>query len=57
MLVEEEKPTAAPTAADKPRTSHKGDFEIVPIEQETVQGAYHVHLSWRSWVRDIHIFV
>lgn len=22
----------------------------IPIEEEAVQDAYHVHLSWRSWV-------
>ncbi|OTA52457.1 MFS general substrate transporter [Hypoxylon sp. EC38] len=29
---------------------HKEELEVVPIEQEAVEGAYHVHLSWRSWL-------
>lgn len=26
------------------------DGGIVPIEQEAVEDAAHIHLSWRSWV-------
>ncbi|KAI1258818.1 MFS general substrate transporter [Xylariaceae sp. FL1019] len=26
------------------------DSEIVPLEQEAVENAYHVNLSWRSWL-------
>lgn len=32
------------------KVSNDKDVEVLPIEQEAVQGAYHVHLSWRSWV-------
>jgi hypothetical protein len=28
----------------------KNDFTIVPIEEEAVQDAHHIDLSWRSWV-------
>lgn len=29
----------------------KGSENIVPIEEEAVEGAHHINLSWRSWVR------
>lgn len=28
---------------------------IVPIEQEAVEDARHIHLSWRSWVRKLQV--
>lgn len=27
------------------------DEKIVPIDEEAVQDAHHIDLSWRSWVR------
>ncbi|KAI1767967.1 MFS general substrate transporter [Hypoxylon sp. FL1150] len=50
MSTDEEKPAISPMEMEKSRMSHKEELEIVPIEQEAVQGAYHVHLSWRSWL-------
>lgn len=29
----------------------QGPDSIVPIEQEALEGAQHINLSWRSWVR------
>lgn len=28
----------------------KGPENVVPIEEEAVEGAHHINLSWRSWV-------
>ncbi|KAI1774455.1 MFS general substrate transporter [Hypoxylon cercidicola] len=50
MLTDEEKPKVAPMDDHKPETGSKEELEVVPIDQEAVQDAYHVHLSWRSWL-------
>ncbi|KAI0160070.1 MFS general substrate transporter [Hypoxylon sp. FL1284] len=49
MPVDEEKPAEASTEV-KPEVASKEELEVVPIEQEATQDAYHVHLSWRSWL-------
>jgi hypothetical protein len=35
--------------AEKPDHTDRVEA-VLPISQEAVQDAYHVHLSWRSWV-------
>ncbi|XXG99574.1 Ubiquitin-conjugating enzyme E2 1 [Hypoxylon texense] len=50
MSTDEEKPSGTPMETHKPGTGYNEEFEIVPIDQEAVQGAYHVHLGWRSWL-------
>lgn len=40
-------PTATKTNAEKPQQE---ELEAVPIQQEAIEDAYHVTLSWRSWV-------
>ncbi|OTB02549.1 hypothetical protein M426DRAFT_264349 [Hypoxylon sp. CI-4A] len=50
MSTDSEKPSARSIEEQKPETGHKEELEVVPIEQEAVQEAYHVHLSWRSWL-------
>lgn len=30
---------------------HHREFNVIPIEQEAVQDAVHVNLTWKSWVR------
>ncbi|KAI0100456.1 MFS general substrate transporter [Hypoxylon sp. NC0597] len=45
-----EKPTAVSGEDKKSGLGHKEELEVVPIEEEAIQGAYHVHLSWRSWL-------
>lgn len=41
-------PQTAPAEVEK---IEQEELEVVPIQQEAVEGAYHVHLSWRSWVQ------
>ncbi|OTA86134.1 hypothetical protein M434DRAFT_82340 [Hypoxylon sp. CO27-5] len=50
MSSDTEKPTVASAEDKKSGLGHKEELEVVPIEQEAVEGAYHVHLSWRSWL-------
>ncbi|KAI0146392.1 MFS general substrate transporter [Xylariaceae sp. FL1272] len=33
-----------------PEKTERRDSEIVPLEQEAVENAYHIKLSWRSWL-------
>lgn len=33
------------------KSTGKGPDSVVPIEQEALNGAHHINLSWRSWVR------
>lgn len=30
---------------------HHKELHVVPIEEEAVDDAYHINLTWRSWVR------
>lgn len=53
MSTEAEKPSATSVEGHKFGVGYKEELEVVPIEQEAIQDAYHVHLSWRSWVRSI----
>jgi hypothetical protein len=39
-------PEIKPEKAERPE-----HLEVLPIELEAVENAYHIHLSWRSWVR------
>lgn len=50
MTSETEKPTTGLVEDQKPDVSHEEAIKVAPIEQEATQEAYHVHLSWRSWV-------
>ncbi|KAI1390477.1 MFS general substrate transporter [Hypoxylon trugodes] len=50
MSTDEEKLAVSSVDDQKPEIGHKEELEIVPIEQEAVEGAYHVNLSWRSWL-------
>ncbi|KAI0448671.1 major facilitator superfamily domain-containing protein [Xylaria acuta] len=49
MADDEEKPAPQITPAETEKPEHE-DIEIVPIQQEAVEGVYHVHLGWRSWL-------
>ncbi|KAI0478284.1 major facilitator superfamily domain-containing protein [Xylaria cf. heliscus] len=44
-----EKPVAPKVSAGVENAQHE-ELEVVPIQQEAVEGVYHVHLSWRSWL-------
>jgi hypothetical protein len=36
---------------EQPHGHHNhGTLDVVPIEQEANEDAFHVNLSWRSWV-------
>lgn len=52
--VDYEKPSAAHVqdghATTMVDSSHGRSIHVVPIEQEALEDAHHVHLSWRSWV-------
>ncbi|KAI1377057.1 MFS general substrate transporter [Hypoxylon crocopeplum] len=50
MSSDTEKPSAASVEDQKSSSAYKEEREVVPIEQEAVEDAYHVHLSWRSWL-------
>ncbi|KAI1746663.1 major facilitator superfamily domain-containing protein [Xylaria castorea] len=43
------KPVTQTALAEAEKAEHE-DLEIVPIQQEAVEDAYHVHLGWRSWL-------
>lgn len=30
---------------------HHKEMHVVPIEEEALEDAYHIDLTWRSWVR------
>ncbi|KAI1138413.1 MFS general substrate transporter [Hypoxylon sp. FL0543] len=50
MSSDTDKPTVASVEDQKSRLGHKEELEIVPVEQDAVNDAYHVRLSWRSWL-------
>ncbi|KAI8624729.1 MFS general substrate transporter [Xylariaceae sp. FL1651] len=50
MVEDTEKLGAVQMSLKNADSSRHKDFEIVPIEQEAVEGAYHINLSWRSWL-------
>ncbi|KAI1407673.1 MFS general substrate transporter [Hypoxylon sp. FL1857] len=50
MSSDTDKPTEASVTDQKSGLGHKEELEVVPIEQEAVEDAYHIHLSWRSWL-------
>ncbi|KAI8944708.1 major facilitator superfamily domain-containing protein [Xylaria longipes] len=49
MADDVEKPVPQTTPAEAEKSEHE-ELEVVPIQQEAVEGAYHVQLSWRSWL-------
>lgn len=49
MPADAEKPIPQ-RASERAEKSEHEDIEVVLVEQEAVDDAYHVHLSWRSWV-------
>ncbi|KAI0436132.1 major facilitator superfamily domain-containing protein [Xylaria telfairii] len=44
-----EKPVSQTAPAEVEKLEQE-ELEIVPIQQEAIEGPYHVHLSWRSWL-------
>lgn len=55
MATENEKPTALQVQhADETTTitdaQHHKELHVIPIEEEAVEDAYHIDLTWRSWV-------
>ncbi|KAI1499562.1 major facilitator superfamily domain-containing protein [Biscogniauxia marginata] len=54
MSTELEKPNAVTqeeaASAQVGRVSSEHHEVVLPIEQEAVEEAYHIHLSWRSWL-------
>ncbi|TRX93677.1 hypothetical protein FHL15_005353 [Xylaria flabelliformis] len=49
MADDTEKPVTQTTPVDTEKPEHE-NLEVVPIQQEAIEEAYHIHLSWRSWV-------
>ncbi|KAI3339555.1 major facilitator superfamily domain-containing protein [Ustulina deusta] len=49
MPADAEKPIPQ-RASERAEKSEHEDIEVVLVEQEAVDDAYHVHLSWRSWL-------
>ncbi|KAK5630332.1 hypothetical protein RRF57_006047 [Xylaria bambusicola] len=37
-------------SSEKAEKSEYEDVDVVPIQQEAIEDAYHIHLSWRSWL-------
>ncbi|KAI0860576.1 major facilitator superfamily domain-containing protein [Xylaria cubensis] len=49
MADDAEKPVTQTTPVETEKPEHE-NLEVVPIQQEAIEEAYHVHLSWRSWL-------
>ncbi|KAI1741260.1 major facilitator superfamily domain-containing protein [Xylaria scruposa] len=49
MANDVEKPASQTTPVEMEKPEHE-NLEVVPIQQEAVENAYHVRLSWRSWL-------
>ncbi|KAI0185421.1 major facilitator superfamily domain-containing protein [Xylaria flabelliformis] len=49
MADDAEKPVTQTTPMETEKPEHE-NLEVVPIQQEAIEDAYHVHLSWRSWL-------
>ncbi|KAI0202473.1 major facilitator superfamily domain-containing protein [Astrocystis sublimbata] len=50
IMTEDLKKPVSTTDAAAAEKAEIEDVEIVPIQQEAVEGAFHVDLSWRSWL-------
>lgn len=50
MTSVDDKPTVS--MGEAPAHPHRKELNVVPIQQEAVEDAYHVKLSWRSWVSE-----
>ncbi|KAI0113934.1 major facilitator superfamily domain-containing protein [Nemania sp. FL0031] len=50
MTVDIEKHASQATPEEKAQASEHEDAAVVPIQQEAVEDAQHIQLSWRSWL-------
>ncbi|KAH7009966.1 major facilitator superfamily domain-containing protein [Ilyonectria destructans] len=48
MTSADDKPTVS--IGEAPPQPHRKELDVVPIQQAALEDAYHVKLSWRSWV-------
>jgi len=50
-----EKTGVAEVRLEHPEHHHHKEINVIPIEQEAVQDAVHIDLTWRSWVLHRHL--
>lgn len=50
MTSVDDKPTVS--MGEAPVQPHRKELDVVPIQLAAVEDAYHVKLSWRSWVSE-----